>query len=273
MSPTPPVTSTPAAAPGALPRGLERLDAEDLDAARSALELALTQGPYRLDQVVQLYRGLGVVRAYFDDAAGARWAFERLLTIAPTAQLPYTTSPKATFLFQEVRDALRSRPALRIDLTTPAVAALEQPIDVMVVRAADPLAAVRRIEVWHRLKGKADFERIPVAAVAIGERATVHLPAVPAAQAQVDEDGVAKAIVEIAVVALDADGWEIARTPDPSSPREVPVGFDAPGPWYTRWWLWGIAGGAVVLAGGATAVLLLQPPPAAIPFSYRVVTP
>jgi hypothetical protein len=265
--------SQPATAPGVLQRGIERLEAEDLDAARNELEAAAKQGPYRLDEVVQLYRGLGVVRAYFDDSVGARWAFERLLAIAPAAMLPYTTSPKATFLFQEVKEALRTRPALRVDLTTPAVAALDQPIDVVVARAADPLGAVQRIEVWYRLKGKADFERVPVATIGIGERATVQLPGVPAAQAQVDEDGVAKAIVEIAVVAFDAAGWEIARTPDPSSPREVPVGFDAPGPWYTRWWLWGIAGGTVVLVGGATAALLLQPPPATVPFSYRVVQP
>ena len=102
-----------------LNRAIAMLEAGQVEEARDALETIRRGGPYALEDVLELYRNLGIARAYLGDTKGARWAFERLLAFSPGAMLRYTVSPKATFVFQQVRDAMEAHPALRLDIAAP----------------------------------------------------------------------------------------------------------------------------------------------------------
>lgn len=255
-----------------LERGLKLLEMQEYEAARPELELALAERDYRLEQVVALYRALGVVRAFAGDDAGARWAFERLLSVDPGHALRYTLSPKATFLFEQARQTARARRALELSLATAPVVPFDQPIEVTLDRAADPLALVTRVQVLHRVKGSADWQQIDLAAPAIGGRQRVALPAVAADQAVAEADGTRGALLELAAIGYSDAGWEVVRSPAPDRPHELPVGFDVPGPWYAQWWLWGLVGGGLAaVATGATVAWLLWPLPEQINATYRVV--
>ena len=73
--------------------------------------------------------------------------------------------------------------------------------------------------------------------------------------------------VEVSASVLTSQGWEIARSHQLDAPAEIPIGFDAPGPWYTRWWVWGTIG--AVIAGGVAAALL-WPESSDVPTRYEV---
>jgi len=255
-----------------LERGLKLLEMQEYEAARPELELALAERDLRLEQVVALYRALGVVRAFTGDDVGARWAFERLLSVDPGHALRYTLSPKATFLFEQARQTARLRRAIELSLETAPVVPFDEPIEVTLRRDADPLALVTRVVVRHRVKGSADWKLLELMVPPIGSAQRIFLPAVDAAQAVAEADGTRGALLELAVVGYNEAGWEVVRSPAPERPLELPIGFDVPGPWYAQWWLWGLVGGGLAaLATGATVAWLLWPLPEQINATYRVV--
>jgi tetratricopeptide (TPR) repeat protein len=260
----------------ALAEGVLLMDDLEYDAAAARLEQALDAGPYALEEAVQLYHQLGIARAYLDDEPGAVQAFRSLLAIAPGHALSYTTSPKATLLFQRAVDETRARRTLELLVTTPPVLPLDRPLRVTVERAADPSALVARVELWHRRKGALEWQKADVVVPEVGATSLVELPPVSSDDAVVDESGEAGVLLEVALVAYDARGWEVFRNPEPTHPRVMPVGFDDPGPWYTQWWLWGGAGAvaAITVATVSGVILALNfPKPDSIDGRYRVVTP
>ncbi len=257
----------------ALDEGLQALEDLDLFAAEQKLTEALSAGPYQLEQVVSLYAALGIARAYLEDEQGALDAFSRLLAIDPGHSLAYTTSPKATFLFERVRKESKARRAAELRIDPPAVVPFGQPVTIAVERPADPTGLFRRAEVLFRLKGEDTFRALPVALPPVGGASAVELGTFQETDGVTDESGQLGLIVEVAVVAYDEHGWEVFHRPTPDRPLEVPVGFDAPGPWYTRWWVWALGGAAtaVVTATVATvssagvAAYVLWPAPETVP--------
>ncbi len=247
-----PVGATP------LEAGLFYLAELELERALSALNAATQQGPYDHDQLIALYTALGTVRAFFDDEKGAKAAFRFLLTIAPNASLSYKTSTKATFLFEAVREEMRATRPPEVTLVPPVLVAFDQPVVLTLMRRHDPDGLLQDIVVRYRVQGADDdrFASIRLAAPDDGARTEVALPAVGPAEANVEEGGLSGAVVEVAVSAYDRRGWEVKRAPGPDRPLEIPVGFDAPGPWYTSWWaITGAMVGVAVFVAASTAGL------------------
>lgn len=248
-----------------LERGLALFQALEFEVAKDALEAALKDRDHSRDDLAKLYATLGVVRAYLEDPHGARAAFDSLLAIAPGHTLPYTTSPKATFVFEKARTEAKTRRALELRFTPPKLQRLDEPIVVEVARTADPFKDVSTVELWHRKKGADKWEKLTFDAPAVGKSVRAKLPAVTEADAFVDEEtGSTGAYVEVAVVGRSALGWELFRGPDRERPFEIPVGFDAPGPWYTTWWFWSgtvaVAATSALVTGSAVAAAVLLKP-------------
>jgi hypothetical protein len=259
-------SATTAPSTNALVRGLAQLEALDIEAARASLEEAAQGGPWSLEESEQLWKSLGVVRAYLGDESASLDAFKHLLAIAPGYSLPYTTSPKATFVFERARTEMSKRSSLSLIVDAPLAIDVDAPAIVEVHRASDPLEEVARISLLWRVSGASTpYAKLDEAAPPIGASVRFHLP-------QVAQGDVAPTSIDVAVIATNAKGWELWRDPDPNRPRTIAVEKNEPPAWYTQppALITFASVGVVVVAASAAAVALLWPLPAESAVHYRV---
>jgi len=256
--------ATPAATTGraAVDRGVALLAEDDLRGAIAALEDV--DGGLAYEDVLRLKESLGIALAYAGRKQEARQVFADLLAVAPGHALPYTISPKATFVFEAARTEMSRQRAAEFELELPPALPFDEPIEVGLTSRANPLELVRRLQLCHRVKGpRASYACVDVDSLVPDQQRRVVLPAVPAsAAAEVDAEAEGEPLLlQLALIGFDGQGNEVYRGPSRARPKEVMVGVEVPGPWYTSPWLWG-AVGAVVLAAGVTttiAVIMLQP--------------
>jgi len=254
-----------------LERGLELLEMQEHEDARAELERALKGGPYSFEQAVALYRGLGTVRAFANDIEGSRWAFHRMLRVDPTIILSYTISPKATFVYERVREDMKDLTGVQVTIETEPVVPLDREIPVLVRTKADPSRHVKRLELLYRVKGDAEYQRLPIAFPPPGSQVDVDLPAVSSKRARETREGKEGAFLQLALVGYDENDWEVYRGPAPSAPQELPVGFGAAGPWYTSWWAYGLLASSVAaVAAGMLVWAAVKPPDDPVTTSYEV---
>jgi len=237
-------------------RGKEALaNGADVDAAKAALDAAEREGgPRDHEANVLLWQQRGIAAAYVDDDAAAAAAFEMLLALDPSHILSYRLSTKATFVFEDVRRRLarRGAPAIDVRWRTGQKVGERIPIDLEVV--ADPKELLRRASLFVRTRGEPTWRTADVALPAApeGRRAHVELPPLRAAR---------PVSLELYLRAYDDRGNEVLAWADPKAPREIPLRYDPPPPWYRRPWVWISSGGALA-AGTALVVyaLTVSPP-------------
>jgi hypothetical protein len=255
--------AVPTSAPSELERGIQLLAGNDIPAA--VVVLSGVRGPLALEDVVRLDENLGVALAYAGKSAEAERRFGHLLAVEPGHVLPYSISPKATFVFEKVRREMAQRRATEALLETPAAAPFDREIALALTCRANALDLVASWQVCHRVKGSsADYQCVNRPGLPIGETATVTLPAVPASAAvepAATAPDKAPAVLQVALAGLDAQGNEVFRNPSRAQPREIPIGIAVPGPWYGNVWLWAAVGVVAIAAASGTAVAIwaLQP--------------
>jgi hypothetical protein len=239
------------------------LQGGDPDAALPLLATVEANGGLSYDEVLRLLVLRGTAQAFVDDTDGAVATFVRLLSFAPAQTLPYDASPRVTFAFEAARTVAARRRSLDFALVTPAVARLDEDVIVNVLRRADVDAIVKRVSLWHRDKGALSWSHVDAEVSAGRSAIALVLPARSSDAAVVDELGRPGVIVELALVGVDAHGSQVLLSPAPAHPLELPVGYDAPPPWYTSPWMWtGAVVTSIVVAGATTAAVLVanQPP-------------
>ena len=238
-------------------RGKEALSKDaDVEAAKAALDAAEREGgPRDHEANVLLWQQRGIAAAYVDDDAAAGAAFETLLALDPSHILSYRLSTKATFVFEDVRRRLERRAAPAIDVRWQGGQKVGDriPIDLEVV--ADPKQLLRRATLFVRAHGEpgwraADVE-LPAVAAAAARQTHLELPPVRAAR---------PVSLELYLRAYDDRGNEVLAWADPRQPRELPLRYDPPPPWYRRPWVW-ITGGSALAAGTAIVVYALVAAP------------
>jgi hypothetical protein len=242
----------------------------DPDAALPLLAAVEETGGLAYDDVLRLLVLRGTAQAFVNDTDGAVATFLRLLSFAPAQTLPYDASPRVTFAFEAARTAAARRRSLDFALVTPAVARLDEPVLITVVRRADVDAIVKRVTLWHRAKGVLTWSYVD--AEVTRSSIALLLPARRSDAVEVDELGRPGVIVELALIGFDMHGSQVVLSPSPAHPIELPVGYDAPPPWYTNPWMWtGVVVASVVVAGATTAsVLVANQPPDAVAVSSTV---
>ena len=232
-------------------RGQEALARQDVEQARAPLAAAEKAGPLDLESNITLWEQRGIAAAYVDDDKTATAAFDMLLALDPSHFLSYTLSPKATFVFEKVRNDVKLRGAPALDVNWPAGQKVGQPVPLDVEVIADPKRFLKRATVFVRARGEPAFRAADVT-LGTGRNTRVTLPPV-IAQKPVS--------LEIFLRAYDARGNEVHGWAHPLRPREIPLRYDPPTPWYRKWWVIGIAGTAVALGTGITVYALTIAPP------------
>ncbi|MCX5744479.1 MAG: hypothetical protein NT062_18465 [Proteobacteria bacterium] len=226
-----------------LATGVDALAQSEFDAAKAAFEGVERGGPLDHATHVTLWEQRGIVAAYLDDEPTASAAFEMLLALDPGHFLSYTLSPKATFVFEKVRDRTTIVPAIDVNWTTGLRVGDPVPLDVEVL--ADPKQFLTHATLFVRARGDAAWRAADLALAPRGATRVV-LPAITARK---------PTSLELYLRAYDAHQNEVLLWATPTQPREIPLRYDPPTPWYRRWWVIAIAGTVVA---GATGVIVYE---------------
>ncbi len=223
--------------------GKQALARLDVDLARQALDAAERGGPLDHDANVTLWEQRGIAAAYVDDERTASAAFDMMLALDPGHFLSYTLSPKATFVFEKVRSASKARGAPAVDVNWPHGQRVGDPVPIDLEVVADPKQFLHRATVFVRTRGEPGWRAADVALTRSTDRRIdrrILLPPVAAA---------GPVSLELYLRAYDDRGNEVLSWADPARPREIPLRYDPPTPWYRRGWFYA----AVVTAAAATA--------------------
>jgi tetratricopeptide (TPR) repeat protein len=217
-----------------------------VEEALRLLERAKTEGPYRYADHVRLYEQLGIALAYAGRNEEAIAAFDHMLAIDPAHALSYSLSPKATLPFERARQRAIARPAPGLDLALPRGKETHDPLPIDLDVLADPFRFLATAKIFYRAQPEA-WKTIEVALDDPSRRHRAVLPPISPREAA--------AVVEIYVVVEDRRRNEVMLLGTEQKPREIPLSYTPPEPWYERWWVWTTAG--VLIAGGATTAVLL----------------
>ncbi len=232
----------------------------DVDAAKLALDTADQAGPLDHESNVTLWEQRGIAAAYVNDEPGARGAFDMLLALDPSHFLSYTLSPKATFVFEKVRNEAKAHGAPAIDVTWPRGQRVGEPVPIDLDVVADPKHFLARASLFVRTHGEPAWRATDIPLAAPAERRVV-LPGIDADR---------PLSLELYLRAYDAHGNEVLTWADPARPREIPLRYDPPTPWYRRAWFYAAVGTVVAASVGITVYELTLAPPDRVSGSVSV---
>jgi hypothetical protein len=231
--------------------------------AVALLEKAKKEGPYGHADYIRLYEQLGIAYGYLDKNEEALKAFEMLLALDAGKAISYTLSPKVTFLFEQARSRVNERQAPALDLGWPLGLTVEDPIPIDVEVIADPLGFLRKATLHTRLKGMPEFKSTEVSLPPSGQHVQIELPTPAAGSAQPE-------LVDIYLVAFDGKGNEVYQWGTATRPREIPLRYAPPDPWYGKWWIWAIAGTVAAAGAGAAVFAATKSPGPTVNGTLRV---
>lgn len=240
------ITAAGASKDRALEQGVAALVDFRADDAVALLERARNEGPYTRAEHIELYEQLGVAYAYLERTEDALDAFDMLLAIDPGRAISYTLSPKVTFLFEQARSRAADRVPPMVDVRWPLALTTTEPVPIDLEVVSDPKSFLKAAKLHYRLRGAPRFDVIdvPLAVTAVPNR--VEVPPIAAASVRGE-------VVELFVVTYDGRGNEVHLWGSESRPREIALRYEAPDPWFSKWWVWAITG-TVVAAGASAAV-------------------
>lgn len=236
-------------APKKLAVGVKALADLKVDDAKAALDAAEHAGPLDHDTNVSLWEQRGIAAAYVDDDPAARAAFDMMLALDPGHILSYTLSPKATFVFEKVREQKDRHPP-EVDVNWQRGGKVGDPVPLDVEVLADPKRFLKTATLFVRTRGETGWRAADVGLQAPAQR--VVLPPVAATK---------PVSLELYLRAYDAAGNEVLAWADPARPREIPLAYDPPPAWYRKWWVIAIAGSVLVAGTGLTVYELTFAPP------------
>jgi hypothetical protein len=243
--------------------GKQALARLDVDVANAALQGAERGGPLDHDTNVTLWEQRGIAAAYVDDERTATAAFDMLLALDPGHFLSYTLSPKATFVFEKVRNETQLRGVPALDVNWPHGQRVGDPVPIDLEVVSDPKRFLRRATVFVRTRGEPSWR---AADIPLGTSPDRHLLLPPI-------DAARPVSLEVYLRAYDDHGNEVLTWADARRPREIPLRYDPPTPWYLRGWFYAAVGTVVAASVGVTVYELTLAPPDHVAGSVSVKSP
>jgi tetratricopeptide (TPR) repeat protein len=235
----------------AIAKGSQQVDDGDFEDAVKTLEKGLEQPDLTDDQLVELYRLLGLSHLYLGNEEKARDAFEKLLQARPDYELPKTAPPKIRTLYARIKDDIRKRRVRPVTLAVEAIPDVDGGAAVVVPARIEDMALGAKAKLFFRRAGvqaysSVDFTREKGSKVD-------YVATIPAFEVPVEEAGFD---MEYYVEVADAAQRRLAGRGDAfnpltfhvASPAATPPPVAKSRPWYKN------AGGGVGSGAGAAAV-------------------
>lgn len=246
----------------AIAKASEQVDDGDFEDAVKTLEKGLEQPDLTDDQLVELYRLLGLSLLYLGNEEKARDAFEKLLQARPDYELPKTAPPKIRSLYARIKDDIRKRRVRPVTLTVDAVPDVDGGAAVVVPARIEDMALGAKAKLFFRRAGVQAFSSVDFArekGSKVDYAATIPAFELPAEEASWD--------MEYYVEVADAAQRRLAGRGDAYNPlsfRVVSHAVEPPPvvearPWYKNPWVWvGIGAGAAAVTTGAVLIATSQ---------------
>ena len=254
-----PVLSQLGPASPAITEAREQFDQGEFEEARRTLLEGLDAPDLTDDQLVEMYRLLGLTALYLGDEPQARDAYEKLLQARPDYELPRSSPPKLRALYARIREDIKSRRVRPVTLDVDPIPDPPGGEPVVVEAAIQDLALGARARLFYRRAGdeaysSVDFARERGPDGRPRERYRAVLPAyeVPT-EAEAYEMEYYFEVADAAQRRLAGRGDSFQPLIFHVAPRAVRAGAADDGssrPWYKSPWLW-VGVGAVAI--GATA--------------------
>ena len=199
-----------------------------------------------------LWEQRGIAAAFMDDVRTARAAFEMLLALDPGHFLSYLTSPKATQVFEVVRNEAKERGAPTLEVNWAQGQRVGTPVPLAVTVVADPKLFLTAATLFVRTRGEPTWNAVDLALGRAGTEHTVVLPPIDATRAL---------SIELYLRAYDDHGNEVLAWADPRRPREIPLRYDPPRAWWQTWWGITLIGSVAVAGTGGSVYAATRSPP------------
>lgn len=239
-------------------RAQEQIEQGDFEEAVKTLQTGLDKPDVTDDQLVELYRLLGLASLYLGDEARAREAYERLLQARPDFELPRNAPPKLRSLYARIKEDIKSRRVRPVTLTVDPVPDPKGGEQVTVDARIQDMALGAKAKIFYRRAGDQAYNSVDFTRDRSNkERYRAILPAYELpAEATAYE-------VEYYFEVADAAQRRLAGRGDSFHPlvfQVLPQQAAAQAsvssrPWYKSPWLW-VAVGAVAVGGTAAGVAL-----------------
>ncbi len=251
-----PLLSQVAPARPEIARAQEQIENGAFEEAVKTLESGLNAPDVTDDQLVELYRLLGLTALYLGDEERASEAYEMLLQARPDYELPRSASPKIRTLYARLKEDIKNRRVRPVTLQVEPLpdATGGEPLEVE-ARILD-LALGARAKLFYRRAGAQAYSSVDfVRDRSNRERYRATLPAYELPEAPSAYQ------VEYYFEVADAAQRRLAGRGDAFNPLVFQVAAErkavaAPDerPWFKSPWLW-VTVGAVAVAGTAGAVV------------------
>lgn len=257
-----------------LEKAQKLLEAGEFEAAVEMANRGLAAADLSDDQLVELYRLLGLAQLYLGDENEARSAFEKLLQARPDFELPKGSPPKVQKLYARIKDDIRKRRVRPITLNAEPIGDRQGGQATEVLATIEAMGPGTKAKLYYRRIGTQAYSSVDFRRQQTGpENFTAQIPAfeLPAESGPYE--------IEYYLEVADAAQRRLAGKGDAYSPltfRVLPLvsapKAKEPAAWYQSPWLWV---GVGVVAAGATAGIILatQQPSGSLPITVRLGEP
>jgi tetratricopeptide (TPR) repeat protein len=244
----------------AITRAQEQIEQGDFEEAVKTIQAGLNAPDVTDDQLVELYRLLGLASLYLGDEARAREAYERLLQARPDFELPRTAPPKLRSLYARIKEDIKSRRVRPVTLHVDPIPDPAGGEPVVVEARIEDMALGAKAKLFYRRAGDEAYNSVDFTRQrGSKDRYEATLPAyeLPAESSPYE--------VEYYFEVADAAQRRLAGRGDPFSPLIFQVAparaagqsatASSARPWYKSPWLW-VTVGAVAIGGTAAGVAI-----------------
>ncbi|MEW5739656.1 MAG: hypothetical protein AB1938_12055 [Myxococcota bacterium] len=246
----------------AIAKASQQVDDGDFEDAVKTLEKGLEQPDLTDDQLVELYRLLGLSHLYLGNEDKARDAFEKLLQARPDYELPKSAPPKIRTLYARIKEDIRKRRVRPVTLTVQPAPDVDGGQAVDVQARIEDMALGAKAKLFYRRAGAQAFSSVDFVrekGSKVDYAATIPGFEVPAEEAGWD--------MEYYVEVADAAQRRLAGKGDAFNPLTFRVAARSGAappvaesrPWYKNPWIWvGIGAGAAAITTGVVLIATSQ---------------
>ena len=243
-------------------RAQEQIEQGDFEEAVKTLQGALDAPDVTDDQLVELYRLLGLASLYLGDEPRAREAYERLLQARPDFELPRNAPPKLRQLYARIKEDIKSRRVRPVTLLVDPIADPTGGEPVVVDARIENMALGAKAKLFFRRAGDEAYSSVDFARARGSGPKDRYQTTLPAYELPSEANPYE---VEYYFEVADAAQRRLAGRGDsfhplifqvlPQQSAAQTASVSGGRPWYKSPWLW-VGVGAVVVGGTAAGVAL-----------------